>query len=192
MKRRSLLAGVPLAALVFAARGARADDESGVWAALRAGGCAVVLRHAQTEPGIGDPPGFRLDECSTQRNLSAAGRAQAQRFGVALRARGVRIDEVRSSRWCRCLDTARLAFPALAVQPFPPLDSFFEDRRTEAQQTAAVRRYLADLGARNALLVTHQVNISALTGQFVAMGEAVVVRPAAADAAAVVGRIRID
>jgi broad specificity phosphatase PhoE len=104
----------------------------------------------------------------------------------------VRIDEVRSSRWCRCLDTARLAFPALAVQPFAPLDSFFEDRRTEAQQTAAVRRYLADLGPRNALLVTHQVNISALTRQFAAMGEAVVVRPAAADAAAVVGRIRID
>jgi broad specificity phosphatase PhoE len=104
----------------------------------------------------------------------------------------VRIDEVRSSRWCRCLDTARLAFPALAVQPFAPLDSFFDDRRTEPQQTAAVRRYLADLGSRNALLVTHQVNISALTGQFAAMGEAIVVGSVAADAAAVAGRIRVD
>ncbi|MDZ7651241.1 MAG: histidine phosphatase family protein [Burkholderiaceae bacterium] len=192
MKRRTLLAAAPLAAIVLAARAARADNETAAWAALQGGGCAILLRHAQTEPGIGDPPGFRLDECSTQRNLSAAGRAQAQRFGAALRARGVRIDEVRSSRWCRCLDTARLAFPALAVQPFAPLDSFFEDRRTAAQQTAAVRRYLADLGPRNALLVTHQVNISALTGQFAAMGEAVVVRPAAADAAPVVGRLRVD
>jgi broad specificity phosphatase PhoE len=189
MKRRILLAALPLTA--FALPG-RADDEVPAWAALQAGGCAILLRHAQTDPGIGDPPGFRLDDCRTQRNLSAAGRAQAQRFGVALRTRGVRIDEVRSSRWCRCLDTARLALPALAVQPFAPLDSFFEDRRTEAQQTAAVRRYLADLGARNALLVTHQVNISALTGRFAAMGEAVVVRPAPADAVAVVGRIRID
>ena len=195
MRRRALLAAAPLAAFALTTRAARAagdTDEAAAWAALRAGGCALLLRHAQTEPGIGDPPGFRLDECSTQRNLSAAGRAQAQRFGAALRVRGVRIDEVRSSRWCRCLDTARLAFPALDVQPFAPLDSFFEDRRTEAQQTAAVRRYLADLGSRNALLVTHQVNISALAGQFAAMGEAVVVRPAAADAAAVVGRIRID
>jgi broad specificity phosphatase PhoE len=191
MKRRTLLAAVPLAAIVTATRAARAE-ETAAWAALQAGGCAILLRHAQTEPGVGDPPGFRLDQCSTQRNLSAAGREQAQRFGAALRARGVRIDEVRSSRWCRCLDTARLAFPALAVQPFAPLDSFFDDRRTEPQQTAAVRRYLADLGSRNALLVTHQVNIAALTGQFAAMGEAIVVRSVAADAAAVVGRIRVD
>ncbi|MCU0939649.1 MAG: histidine phosphatase family protein [Burkholderiaceae bacterium] len=191
MKRRTLLAAVPLAAIVPATRAARAE-ETAAWAALQAGGCAILLRHAQTEPGVGDPPGFRLDQCSTQRNLSAAGREQAQRFGAALRARGVRIDEVRSSRWCRCLDTARLAFPALAVQPFAPLDSFFDDRRTEPQQTAAVRRYLADLGSRNALLVTHQVNISALTGQFAAMGEAIVVGSVAADAAAVAGRIRVD
>ena len=76
------------------------------WAALRAGGAVVVLRHAQTVPGIGDPPGFRLQDCSTQRNLSEEGRQQARRLGETLRRAGVKVDEVLSSRWCRCLDTA--------------------------------------------------------------------------------------
>jgi broad specificity phosphatase PhoE len=188
MKRRDVLCATPL--LVIAP--VCLAGEAGISAALAAGGCALLMRHSQTDPGIGDPPGFRLDECSTQRNLSAAGRVQAQRFGERLRALGVRIDEVRSSQWCRCLETARLAFPALPVQPFAPLNSFFDDRRTEARQTAEVRRYLAGLGARNAVLVTHQVNISALAGTFASMGEAIVVGPVAAAALSVAGRLRIE
>jgi broad specificity phosphatase PhoE len=188
MRRRPLLLALPLA---LAMPALRADDEGPAWQALRAGGCALLMRHAQTEPGIGDPPGFRLDDCGTQRNLSAAGRAQAQRFGQRLRAGGVRIDEVRSSQWCRCLDTARLAFPALPVQPFAPLNSFFDDRRTEPQQSAALRAYLESLGARTVLLVTHQVNISALTGEFTAMGDAVVVRASPDGAVRVLGRLRV-
>lgn len=187
MRRRHLLLALPLAG---ALRAAHADDEAPAWQALRSGGCALLMRHAQTEPGIGDPPGFRLGDCGTQRNLSATGRAQAQRFGERLRAGGVRIDELRSSQWCRCLDTARLVLPALPVQPFAPLNSFFDDRRTEPEQTAAVRRYLATLGTRTALLVTHQVNISALTGEFAAMGDAVVVRVTADGALRVLGRLR--
>lgn len=187
MRRRDLLWALPLAGTL---RAAQADDEAPAWQALRAGGCALLMRHAQTEPGIGDPPGFRLGDCRTQRNLSAAGRAQARSFGERLRDGGARIDELRSSQWCRCLDTARLVLPALPVQPFAPLNSFFDDRRTEPEQTAAVRRYLATLGPRTALLVTHQVNISALTGEFAAMGDAVVVRAAAEGALRVLGRLR--
>jgi broad specificity phosphatase PhoE len=82
--------------------------------ALRSGG-ALLLRHALTEPGIGDPPGFRLDDCSTQRNLSAGGRAQARAAGETLRAREVKIDAVYSSAWCRCIDTAKEMFPELGV-----------------------------------------------------------------------------
>jgi broad specificity phosphatase PhoE len=188
MKRRDVLFAVPL----LAAARVAAADETAIWTALAAGGCALLLRHAQTVAGIGDPPGFQLGDCSTQRNLSEAGRAQARRFGERLRERGVRIDEVRSSQWCRCLDTARLAFPGLPVQPFEPLNSFFDDRRTEPQQTAAVRRFLAGLGARNVALVTHQVNISALVGEFAAMGDALVVQPTAQAALRLAGRLRID
>lgn len=135
----------------------------------------LLLRHAQTEPGIGDPPGYVLARCSTQRNLSAAGRAQSERLGAALRARGLAPQRVLSSRWCRCLDTARLAFGR--VEPWAPLDSFFDDRARADAQTAQLREALAQLPAgRVEAWVTHQVNITALTGSGVAMGEVLLLR----------------
>ena len=185
MKRRSLLPALG-AAVALLPRAVHAQHDG--WAQFARGGVAVLLRHAQTEPGIGDPPGFRLDDCATQRNLSAAGREQAQRIGVAFRARQVHVDEVRSSRWCRCLDTARLAFPRHDVQPLEALNSFFDDRSLAPAQTAALRRYVQQLGRRNAVLVTHMVNIAALAGGGVAMGEAVLVR-AASGGVETVGRL---
>jgi phosphohistidine phosphatase SixA len=138
----------------------------------------LVLRHAATEPGIGDPPGFRLDQCSTQRNLSPAGREQALAIGRRLRAQGLAPRAIRSSRWCRCLDTAALIADVLGgaprPQPWPALDSFFGARDAEAAQTALLRERLAGLGRDGGfeLWVTHQVNISALTGAAAAMGQA--------------------
>ena len=171
VSRRALL----LAVGAVAATGVRAQEPA--WQALLAGGCALLLRHAQTEPGVGDPPGFRLEQCNTQRNLSSAGREQALRIGEALRRRGVIFDEVLSSRWCRCVDTARLVAPAPRTRVFEALNSTFNDRALEPPQSEALRRYLAGLRApRRALLVTHQVNISALAQAFVAMGEGLVVR----------------
>jgi broad specificity phosphatase PhoE len=72
-------------------------------------GHVLLIRHAATDPGIGDPPGFQLGQCGTQRNLSERGRREAQALGVAMQAGGVTVGPVWSSRWCRCLDTARLA-----------------------------------------------------------------------------------
>jgi len=129
--RRRLLA----AAGMLTVPALRADPSA--WNAMLAGGVALLLRHAATDPGLGDPPGYRLDDCSTQRNLSADGRVQAARLGQALRERGVRVDSVLSSRWCRCLDTARLAFPQQAVTPFDALNSFFDDRAAEPGRTRA-------------------------------------------------------
>lgn len=169
--RRALL----LAAAGAAVLPARADTAA-LRVAFAAGGAALLLRHAQTEAGIGDPPGFRLDDCRTQRNLSEAGRAQARRAGEALAALRLRVDELRSSRWCRCIDTARLMFPGREVTMLESLNSFFEDRSRAAAQTAALRSYLSQLPPRNAVLVTHQVNVSALAGVGVAMGEGVVLR----------------
>jgi broad specificity phosphatase PhoE len=155
---------------------ARASDTTAL-EALRSGG-VLLLRHARTEPGIGDPPGFRIDDCSTQRNLSAAGRAQARAAGEALRARGVTIDAVYSSAWCRCIDTATQMFPDLPVQMLPALNSFFAGQGDRERQTAALRRWISALdGGRRVALVTHQVNVLALTGDNLAMGEAVVVQP---------------
>jgi phosphohistidine phosphatase SixA len=182
---RRLAAG----ALLAAAAGTPAGADDALWAALRAGGAVVLLRHASTEPGVGDPPGYRLDDCRTQRNLSAAGREEARRIGAAFRARGVAVGEVLSSRWCRCLETARLAFGR--AEPWPALDSFFDDRRREAGQTAALRaRLAAGPGPGARVLVTHQVNITALTGIAPAPGEAVVLTPGPGGLR-VAGRLRV-
>ena len=142
-------------------------------ARLVAGACVVMLRHAQTDPGIGDPPGFRLDRCSTQRNLSAEGRARAERIGQWFKSRGLEPSAVQSSAWCRCKDTADLAFGRHKV--WPALNSFFDEYRTRDAQTAQLRAALGGMpSGKFEVWVTHQVNITALTGEGMAMGEALV------------------
>ena len=147
------------------------------WAALRQPGTVAVMRHALA-PGYGDPAGFTLGDCTTQRDLDDRGRAQARAVGAAFRDAGVSVDLILSSRWCRCRHTAEET--ALApVEAFAALDSFFADRSTAGAQTAAVRRRLAAADpARKLLLVTHQVNITALTGRSTRSGEVVVIRVA--------------
>lgn len=146
-----------------------------LWAAMARGGHVVLLRHALA-PGTGDPPGFRLGECRTQRNLSAAGQRQAQAIGARFRANGAGEVEVLSSRWCRSLDTARL-LDLGPVTPLPALDSFFAGRGSESGQTAQLRAFLASRrGGPTLVLVTHQVNITALTGVFPQSGEMLVLR----------------
>ncbi len=149
-------------------------DEAAAWEALR-GGAIALFRHA-IAPGTGDPPGMRLGECATQRNLDGAGREQARRIGEAFRARGITIGAAIHSRWCRATDTARLAFGDQA-RPEPVFDSFFDERRQEPVRTAAALGILNAWSGPGALVaVTHQVNITALTGIVPASGEAVVVR----------------
>src|ERR1700709_143069 len=81
-------------------------DEAEAWNALRAGRHVALMRHTDAPGGAGDPAGFRLDDCATQRNLSAKGRADAQRIGARLRLEGIAIEKLVSSPWCRCMDTA--------------------------------------------------------------------------------------
>jgi len=179
-------AGLVVVLVLLGLGSARAAEP--VWDALRGGGQIVMLRHASTEPGLGDPPGFRLDDCATQRNLSEAGRAEARRIGAAFLRRAVPVARVLSSRWCRCVETARLAFGR--VEPWASLDSFFDDRSREPQQTRAVRALIAEpLTGGNLILVTHQVNITALTGIAPAMGEMVVLSPEPRGSFKIVGRL---
>ena len=169
---------------------ASADDM--VWEQLRAGGYVLLMRHAQTGPGTGDPPGFNLGDCRTQRNLSSEGRAQARRTGEAFRTRGIVLHEVRSSAWCRCMDTATLAFDNATV--WAPLNSFFDAPERKEAQTEQVQAYIRSVQApRNVMLVTHQVNITALTGEAVASGEIFVVRASAKPGGPVnvVGRLKV-
>ena len=183
-----ILAAVSLAVFCFVTP-AKADER--LWADLQSGGHVLLMRHAATNPGVGDPPQFRLDDCTTQRNLSAAGQMQAANIGRMLMAQGVTISTVLSSRWCRCLETARRAFGK--ATPFPALDSFFGDRSAQADaQTTAVRAKIQSFnGPGNLMMVTHQVNITALTGEFPAEGEIFVVRAGPQNRLQWVGRLPV-
>jgi phosphohistidine phosphatase SixA len=177
-----------LLTIMGSAQTASASDEA--WQALREGSTVALLRHARA-PGTGDPANFQLEVCSTQRNLSIEGRQQAQAIGEQFRAQQIPVEQVLSSRWCRALDTARLAFGS-KTEPSPPLDSFFSGRRQEEAQTQALRRIVETWRSKGVLvLVTHQVNITALTGVFPSEGEMLVLRPKSGTGFDLVGRIKL-
>ena len=143
------------------------------WTQLRQGRAVALIRHA-TAPGLGDPPGFRIGDCTTQRNLSQEGRDQARRIGEFFREKGVKETSVYSSQWCRCLETARLL--ALGpVKELPALNSFFEDRSTDEAQTKQLRKFIMSLSTgKPDIMVTHQVNITALTDIVPSSGEIII------------------
>ena len=150
-------------------------DEAAAWAALREGGHVALMRHAEAPGGAGDPPGFRLDDCSTQRNLSAKGRLDAKVMGEKFRAAGVAVAELLSSPWCRCLETARL-MDVSAVKIAPTFANAFvlEDQRSAL--TAGAKAIMARWkGPGTLLVVTHGANIQALAGRNPDSGEVVVV-----------------
>jgi phosphohistidine phosphatase SixA len=148
------------------------------WALLQQGepGYVVMMRHALA-PGVGDPDNFRLGDCATQRNLSAEGRQQAQQLGQMFRDRNIPIARVLSSQWCRCLETAKL-LDLGKVEPFPALNSFFQDASTRTQQTNLVKQFVIENRQTPGvtIMVTHQVNITELTGAVPQSGESVVLR----------------
>ena len=158
--------------------------EQPFWRLAREGGNIFLMRHAQTVSGIGDPPSFRLGDCSTQRNLSEAGIAESQQLGARFVQQQVPLHEVRSSAWCRCIDTARHAFdPHYPThQVWAPLNSFFQGQGNAQQQTRqALARARQLPPSHNWMWVTHQVNISALTGRGTSMGEVLLCRSASSN-----------
>ena len=185
-KRRHFLA----ASLAGPFAPARAVADADVAALLRSGGVVLALRHALA-PGTFDPPLFKLGDCSTQRNLSDEGRAQAQRTGQWFRARGLQPARVRSSAWCRCVDTATLAFGA--AEPWAALGSpRGASEATNAESLAALRRAVVLAGAQRArfeVWVTHMFVLSDLVGTGTGTGEGLVLRADAAGAVQVLARL---
>jgi phosphohistidine phosphatase SixA len=167
-----LAAGLLFGCLVMLGSASRADD-SPAWEALRAGRAVLLLRHA-TAPGSGDPAHFQLGDCATQRNLDQRGREEARRWGELLRRQRIERPRLFSSRWCRALDTAR-EMGLGVVEALPALDSFFAARTRADQQTAElVERVNGLMPGTVMVLVSHQVNISALTGVHPASGEGLI------------------
>ena len=149
-------------------------DTAAAWAALRAGKAVALIRHADA-PGIGDPAGYTLEDCSTQRNLSERGRAQAAAIGALFRASQVEA-KIISSPWCRCLETARL----IGLGPVKVDSSFSNAFVLTDQREELKRRGSAVISAwtgGNLVIVTHGSNIAALSGQQVEPAEILVVEP---------------
>ncbi len=139
----------------------------------------LMIRHADA-PGFSDPSGFKLGDCSTQRNLGERGRKQAKELGVWLKKQGIESAVVLSSAWCRCEETARLLALG-AVTTVPELGSFFQNMSDSGPQTNALKALLAKrlkapAPAKPMILVTHQVNISAFTGTSAGQGELLLVK----------------
>ena len=176
------------AALMLAAAAAPAWADEALWTLLRDGGHVILLRHAATDRTFGDPPGFRLDDCSTQRNLIDEGREQARRLGEVLRARAVPIGRVLSSQWCRCLETARLAFGR--AEPWPALNGAPRDTERVAARARELRALLATPpSGGNLVLVTHGFNIRDATGEMPVEGGLIVFTPHGGDRFDAVGRL---
>ncbi len=180
--RRDTLQWAAAGALTGFSAGALADDFAN---ALRKGGVVVLLRHSTTTAGVGDPPEFRLDQCKTQRNLSPEGIALAQKIGTWFRQQQLKPAAVKSSAWCRCIDTANLAFGSHTL--WSPLNSTFGDRLPIPDQTAEIKRALGRVAKdKFEVWVSHGNNILALTGERPAMGEAFLMN---ADAAVVARKV---
>ena len=147
------------------------------WALLRNGDQIVFLVHADA-PGSGDPANFDLANCRTQRNLSDRGRQQARRIGALFAARAGPVDVVYSSRYCRSLETARLAFGEGYVEELALLDAIPSDEEEAAKVRDELLEFvLGYAGSGNLVLVTHPENIEAIVGVTAREGEAVIVAP---------------
>jgi phosphohistidine phosphatase SixA len=198
--RRAVVSGLTsyasLAALPNVA--AQALAPSAIFTTLQRGGLIVLVRHTSA-PGTFDPPGFKLDECATQRNLGDQGKQQAIAMGETLRANAVPIEAVFSSQWCRCLETARLAFPNITVEPSSFLNSptglaqHQRDQRITQWRKHIQQFSVQQSKTKNRIYVSHMFNIQDLTGEAVAEGQALVIDPTvnlASSPVKVVGRIQ--
>lgn len=156
------------------------------------GGMVLMLRHALA-PGTGDPAGFDLRNCATQRTLNDTGRDQARAIGAALRRAGIERARVYSSQWCRCLSTAELLGLG-PVKELPALNSFFgRNRGMREERLNALRAFLADQSTEGGpiVLVTHQVTVTAVTGDFVSSGEGRLLKLNGTGAPTVVGAVAV-
>ncbi|EYC51608.1 phosphoglycerate mutase [Hylemonella gracilis str. Niagara R] len=157
-------------------------NDDALWSLLKKGGQVVLVRHAQTTPGVGDPVGMTLNQCATQRNLNDEGRREATLLGEALRRQGVSTRLVLSSPWCRCIETARLVF-GHAPQNQVELGNLFDRPEQASAQTQALRRLLAEVthapskDPGNVFMFTHGSTVHALLGLSPATAEMVILTP---------------
>lgn len=187
-QRFSKSAGMIAGAFILILLGTVPVTAENVWTALKSGGAVGLMRHA-VAPGSTDPANFKLNKCSTQRNLSAAGRAQAKRIGSWFRKNGIASANVLTSAFCRCRDTAKLLGLG-GTKTKAWLNALANEKKPARKQMAGLTAFIRSAKpGKPAILVTHKWNIARLVGITPASGETVVVRAVAGGAISVVGRI---
>lgn len=186
-QRKNLLLVLLLVFAIFSASASAAEKD--LIRQMLAGEVVLMIRHALA-PGIGDPDDFKLDDCSTQRNLNDQGRTQAKAIGEWLRTRGINNAKLYSSQWCRCQETARLMNLG-SVTPLPALNSFFQRPQDREPNLSAIREFIRDNVKPGELIimVTHQVIISGITDEWTDSGHGKLVRAAPAGGIELLGKL---
>ena len=145
------------------------------WKPAQEGNKIILIRHALA-PGTADPPGFSIDDCSTQRNLNQTGINQSKKIGELFKKNEVLIDQVLSSQWCRCKDTAKYAFKKF--KEFSALNSTFQSpyNQNEPRQLKKIKNFVKnwDGKGKNLILVTHYSIITAITNAVPGSGEMII------------------
>lgn len=173
--RAGQLAASILAILLMVAPGLAGDASDEAWAALAKGGHVALIRHGNAPPGYGgDPPGFRFDDCKTQRNLDEVGRGQARAVGEAFRKHGVRVDRIVSSPFCRCMETGQL----MAVGSVETSWALLPDIGSAATRVGELEEMVSSWrGPGTLVLVTHALTVGRLTGITLEQAEMLVLQP---------------
>ena len=145
------------------------------WKPAKDGDKIILIRHALA-PGRGDPKGFKIENCKTQRNLDEIGINQSKKIGKLFREKKIKIDQVLSSQWCRCKDTAKYAFGNF--KEFSALNSTFSPPydKNEKKQIKELKNFVKHWNGKgkNLVLVTHYVVILAMTGETSSSGELII------------------
>jgi broad specificity phosphatase PhoE len=183
------LAGALLTVLLASSPGLAADDA--LWALLRGGGQVVLLRHAATDMEQRDEIGAPLTDCARQRNLTEDGREDARLIGAVFRARGIPVGRVLSSGYCRCMETAQLAFGR--AESWLALQEALTNKPLQEARLAEIRALAAEPPTDgNLVLVSHQYPIRLLTGVKIGEGELLVLTPRGAGEFVIAGRIPLE
>ena len=147
-----------------------------LWNLAQEGNKIILIRHSLA-PGGGDPPGFKINDCKTQRNLNLTGIKQSKKIGKLFKKNKVPVDQVLSSQWCRCKDTAKYAFGN--YKEFTALNSTFQSpyNRNEGKQLKELYNFVKkwDGKGKNLILITHYSIITAVTTAVPSSGEIVIV-----------------
>ena len=171
--RQFLFISVILTGMTFLIGADASADQTELIDRMKFGGHILMIRHALA-PGSGDPPNFKIGDCSTQRNLDDSGRTQARRIGMWLRTNGIKSARIYSSQWCRCLETANL-IDLGPVHELAALNSFYEKTEDREPNLKALNQFISQqpVDGKLIILVTHFVTIEAIAGTSVLSGEGV-------------------